>query len=154
MIGADPAARTHEIRDLHARNSVPFGFGDCDSEEGRAALDRFGLRREDGPVVALYSGLVLVNPSNAEVGQALGADVRPAERTYDVVIVGAVAGLAAAVYVASEGLRTAAEATYQASLAIAQRLAAADPSNAQAQRDLAIVLKRVRGIGGEASPSQ
>ena len=89
MIGADPAARTHEIRDLHARNSVPFGFGDCDSEEGRAALDRFGLRREDGPVVALYSGLVLVNPSNAEVGQALGADVRPAERTYDVVIVGA-----------------------------------------------------------------
>jgi hypothetical protein len=59
-------------------------------------------------VVALYNGVVLVDPTNAEVGQALGVDVRPPERTYDVLIVGAgPAGLAAAVYGASEGLRTA-----------------------------------------------
>jgi thioredoxin reductase (NADPH) len=51
---------------------------------------------------------VLVDPTNAEVGQALGVDVRPPERTYDLLIVGAgPAGLAAAVYGTSEGLRTA-----------------------------------------------
>jgi thioredoxin reductase (NADPH) len=59
-------------------------------------------------VLSLYTGVVLVDPANAEVAEALGLDVRPAGRTYDVVIVGAgPAGLAAAVYGASEGLRTA-----------------------------------------------
>src|SRR6185369_6756875 len=98
----------HEIRDLLARNNVPFGFHRSDSAAGLAALDRLGLRAEQGPVVALYSGAVLVDPTNAEVGQALGVDVRPPERTYDLLIVGAgPAGLAAAVYGTSEGLRTA-----------------------------------------------
>jgi ribulose 1,5-bisphosphate synthetase/thiazole synthase len=51
---------------------------------------------------------VLADPTNAEVAEALGAHIRPAETTYDVVIVGAgPAGLAAAVYGSSEGLRTA-----------------------------------------------
>jgi thioredoxin reductase (NADPH) len=61
-----------------------------------------------GPVVALYTGAVLVDPANAEVAKALGNAIRPAGLTYDVMIVGAgPAGLAAAVYGASEGLRTA-----------------------------------------------
>ena len=59
-------------------------------------------------MVALYDGTVLVDPTNADVAVALGKDVRPTERTYDVVIVGAgPAGLASAVYAASEGLTTA-----------------------------------------------
>jgi thioredoxin reductase (NADPH) len=108
VIGGARHARSHEIRDLLTRNSVPFGFHRSDSEEGRAALRRLGLLAEEGPVVALYNGIVLVDPTNAEVGQALGVDVRPPERTYDVLIVGAgPAGLAGAVYGASEGLRTA-----------------------------------------------
>jgi thioredoxin reductase (NADPH) len=58
-------------------------------------------------VVALYNGVVLVDPTNAEVAAALGLEVRPADRTYDLAIVGAgPAGLAAAVYGASEGLQT------------------------------------------------
>jgi thioredoxin reductase (NADPH) len=109
VIGGEHHARSHEIRDLLTRNSVPFGFHPSDSAEGLAALRRLGLPADRGPVVALYSGAVLVDPTNAEVGQALGVDVRPPERTYDVLIVGAgPAGLAAAVYGASEGLRTAA----------------------------------------------
>ena len=108
VINGENQARSHEIRDLLARNNVPFGFHRNDSAAGLAALDRLGLRAEQGPVVALYSGAVLVDPTNAEVGQALGVDVRPPERTYDLLIVGAgPAGLAAAVYGTSEGLRTA-----------------------------------------------
>jgi thioredoxin reductase (NADPH) len=108
VIGAEHHARSHEIRDLLTRNSVPFGFHRSDSAEGLATLRRLGLATDQGPVVALYSGAVLVDPTNAEVGQALGVDVRPPERMYDLLIVGAgPAGLAAAVYGTSEGLRTA-----------------------------------------------
>ncbi|MFI5080174.1 MAG: FAD-dependent oxidoreductase [Streptosporangiales bacterium] len=108
VIGKDPSARIHEIRDLLSRNSIPFGFLPSDSEDGRAALERLGVAGATGPVVALYTGAVLVDPANAEVAEALGNSVRPAGLTYDVVIVGAgPAGLAAAVYGSSEGLRTA-----------------------------------------------
>jgi thioredoxin reductase (NADPH) len=108
VIGDDPSARVHEIRDLLARNNVPFGFYASDSPEGRAALRRLGVGHPAGPVLSLDTGVVLVDPANAEIAEALGLDVRPADETYDVVIVGAgPAGLAAAVYAASEGLRTA-----------------------------------------------
>ena len=109
VIGEDPLARAHEIRDILARNNVPFGFIRRNSAEGRAALRRLGVPRATGPVVALYTGAVLVDPSNVEVAAALGQTVRPtvlpAGAAYDVAIVGAgPAGLAAAVYGASEGL--------------------------------------------------
>jgi thioredoxin reductase (NADPH) len=108
VIGEDPSARAHEIRDVLTRTSVPFGFHPRDSAEGRAALERAGVPEAAGPVVALYDGTVLVDPSNAEMAAALGVDIRPAQRTYDLAIVGAgPAGLAAAVYGASEGLSTA-----------------------------------------------
>ena len=108
VIGDEPSARVHEIRDVLARNSVPFGFHPSDSPEGQAALRRLGVSEPAGLVLSLGTGAVLVDPANAEVAKALGQDVRPAEGIHDVVIVGAgPAGLAAAVYAASEGLRTA-----------------------------------------------
>jgi thioredoxin reductase (NADPH) len=108
VIGTEPSARVHEICDLLTRNSIPFGFHRADSEEGSAALQRLGLEESSGPVVTLYTGVVLADPANAQVAEALGVNTRPAETTYDVVVVGAgPAGLAAAVYGASEGLRTA-----------------------------------------------
>lgn len=108
VIGEEPSARVHEIRDLLTRNNVPFGFHRADSAEGRAVLRRFGVGRPAGPVVAIYTGAVLADPTNAEIAEALGVNIRPAETTYDMVIVGAgPAGLAAAVYGSSEGLRTA-----------------------------------------------
>jgi thioredoxin reductase (NADPH) len=61
-----------------------------------------GVSHPAGPVLSLYTGVVLVDPTNAEVAAALELDVRPADQAYDVVIVGAgPAGLAAAVYAAS-----------------------------------------------------
>ena len=107
VIGEEPSVRTHEICDILARNSVPFGFYRSDSAEGRQALARLGVDRPAGPVVALFNGIVLVDPGNAEVAEAFGVDVRPARSAYDLIIVGAgPAGLAAAVYAASEGLAT------------------------------------------------
>jgi thioredoxin reductase (NADPH) len=108
VIGDDPSARIHEIRDLLARNNVPFGFHASDSPQGRAALRRLGVLDPAGPVVSLDTGVVLVDPANTEIAEALGQKVRPAGQVYDVVIVGAgPAGLAAAVYGTSEGLSTA-----------------------------------------------
>jgi thioredoxin reductase (NADPH) len=108
VIGDDPSARVHEMRDLLDRNNVPFGFHRRDSPEGRAVLRRLSLGEPSGPVLSLYTGVVLVDPTSTEVAEALGLDVRPAGRVYDVVIVGAgPGGLAAAVYAASEGLSTA-----------------------------------------------
>jgi thioredoxin reductase (NADPH) len=83
VIGEE-SARTHEICDILSRTSVPFGYYPSDSPEGRQALERLGVGQAAGPVVALYNGIVLVDPGIAEVGKALGVDVRPAGHTYDV----------------------------------------------------------------------
>jgi len=108
VIGDEPSARVHELRDVLARNNVPFGFHPSDSPEGQAALRRLDVSEPAGPVLSLSTGAMLVDPTNVEVAKALGQEVRPAGQVYDVVIVGAgPAGLAAAVYAASEGLRTA-----------------------------------------------
>ena len=88
VIGAEPSARVHEIRDLLTRNSVPFGFQRADSEEGSAALQRLGLDQASGPVVTLYTGVVLADRANAQVAEALRVVSRPAETTYNVVVVG------------------------------------------------------------------
>jgi thioredoxin reductase (NADPH) len=108
VVGDQWAPRSHEIRDLLSRNSIPFGFYPVDSEEGRALLEGTGVTSEHLPVVMLFDRRVLVDPSNAELAQALGIKTRPEASTYDVAVVGAgPAGLAAAMYGASEGLATA-----------------------------------------------
>ena len=78
VIGDESSARVHEIRDVLARNSVPFGFHRRDSLEGQAALRRLGVTEPAGPVLSLDAGVVLVDPANAGVAEALGLDVRPA----------------------------------------------------------------------------
>jgi thioredoxin reductase (NADPH) len=108
LIGDELSARVHELRDVLARGNVPFGFHPSNSPEGQATLRRLGVSEPAGPVLSLSTGAVLVDPANVEIAEALGLGVRPAGQVYDVVIVGAgPAGLAAAVYAASEGLRTA-----------------------------------------------
>ena len=107
VVGDEWSARSHELRDLLSRNSIPFGFYPVDSEEGQTLLGSIRATREQLPVVVMFDGRVLADPSNAALAEALGVRTRPGAITYDVTVIGAgPAGLAAAVYGASEGLRT------------------------------------------------
>jgi thioredoxin reductase (NADPH) len=104
---ADPrSARAHELRDLLARNGVPYAFHANDSPEGRVRLGEVGHEGSRVPVVILLHGRVLVDPSNTELARGYGVMTEfHGTRELDVVVVGAgPAGLAAAVYASSEGL--------------------------------------------------
>jgi thioredoxin reductase (NADPH) len=107
IIGPQRSARAHQMRDLLTRMGMPYGFYDEDSETGRELLREAG---EDGtrlPVVVRHDGRVLVEPSDAELIEAFGGGTRLGSEVYDLAIIGAgPAGLAAAVYAASEGLST------------------------------------------------
>jgi thioredoxin reductase (NADPH) len=107
VVGEERSARSHELRDLLDRNAVPFGFYPVGGERGKALLQQAGVAASALPVIFLFNGRVLVNPTNAEVAQALGMKTTPGAGLYDVAVIGAgPAGLAAAVYAASEGLST------------------------------------------------
>jgi thioredoxin reductase (NADPH) len=106
VIAEDPSPRAHEIRDLLGRAGVPHGFYVAESKPGQELLQRAGLDGSHLPVLILVDGHALVDPSNAEIFDALG-ESSAEERTCDVAIVGAgPAGLAVAVYTSSEGLST------------------------------------------------
>jgi thioredoxin reductase (NADPH) len=108
LIGSASSAQTFRIREFLSRNQVPFTWDDIDEKPGIAKLlGDFGVREHDLPVVAAGARPLLRNPSVRELAEALGLRRPIRTSLYDLVIVGAgPAGLAAAVYGASEGLRT------------------------------------------------
>jgi thioredoxin reductase (NADPH) len=107
IVGPRFSPRSHELRDLLARNSISHGFYDADSPDGRRLLAQAGLAAAGSPVLLLFDGRVLVDPPTDRLAQALGVQTQPALGRYDVAVIGAgPAGLAAATYAASEGLRT------------------------------------------------
>jgi thioredoxin reductase (NADPH) len=107
VVGRQWAPRSHQLRDLLERNHVPFGFYTDDSPLGRRLLREAGQDGSRLPVVRMWDGRVLVDPSMADVARAAGTRTQADPVVYDLVIVGAgPAGLAAGVYGASEGLRT------------------------------------------------
>jgi thioredoxin reductase (NADPH) len=104
--------RGSELRDTFARNRIPVGFHDLDTEPGRRALAELGLEDPPLPVVVIRftpEPRVLLDPTDLAIAEAFGlAAPVDAATVRDVVIIGAgPAGLAAAVYAASEGLLTA-----------------------------------------------
>ena len=108
VIGHRWSATGHGIKDFLARNLVPYRWLDVETEaEARELLHEIGLPGATGPVVVLPDGTHLVEPSLRDLATKVGLKTRPELPLYDLVIVGAgPAGLAAAVYGASEGLRT------------------------------------------------
>src|SRR6266849_5209296 len=108
VIGSRYSQDTFRIRDFLAKNRVLFTWLDLEGDPLVAkALGQFGVSEADTPIVACAHCLLLRNPSNLELAEAIGIR-RPVEHTvYDLAIVGSgPAGLAAAVYGASEGLST------------------------------------------------
>ncbi len=108
VIGSRYSQDTFRIREFLAKNLAPFTWLDLEANpDVNALLKRLGLGEADTPVVALGQKLLLRNPSNRALADALGLRPRLEQMVYDLVVVGAgPAGLAAAVYSASEGLRT------------------------------------------------
>jgi thioredoxin reductase (NADPH) len=107
VVGHRWAPESHMLRDHIARNTVPFGFYAVETEAGQELIRRYDIDPTGLPAVVLHDGSVLHKPSLAQVANALGHSTRPADATYDLVILGAgPSGLSAAVYAASEGLRT------------------------------------------------
>jgi thioredoxin reductase (NADPH) len=112
VIGERWTEAAHRMRDLLARNGVPYRFCSSHSEEGRARLAEHRIDRPNGPVAIIWNGTVLEAPTPLQVADAIGVPTRlqrddEASRSFDVVVVGGgPGGLTAAVYASSEGLRT------------------------------------------------
>ena len=106
IVGKAWSGRAYELRQVFERCAVPHAFSLADSDTGRELLTRAGPEAKL-PLMVLPDGRALGDPSNAEIAEAAGTPADFSEHAFDLVIVGAgPAGLSAAVYGASEGLRT------------------------------------------------
>jgi thioredoxin reductase (NADPH) len=106
IVGESWTGRAHELREALKQCAMVHNFCLADSDQGRA-LVAAAPKGAVLPLVVFPNGMVLENPSNAEVAVAAGGAVNPEQVDFDVVIVGGgPAGLSAAVYAASEGFRT------------------------------------------------
>ncbi len=107
VVGHRWSAPSFEVRDFLARNAVPYRWVAVDEPEGRRLLEAAGVGPDRLPLVVTPAGETLVAPTTTEVAAAVGLSTTPTTDFYDLVVVGAgPAGLGAAVYGASEGLRT------------------------------------------------
>ena len=107
MIGLEWDRRSHDLRDALTVNGVPFAFHTKDSDSGRQLIRNHRVDVTRLPALIRHDGTVLQQPSMAEMAVSHGVQIRPTAPVYDLVVLGAgPAGLAAAVYGASEGLDT------------------------------------------------
>src|SRR5499425_2734448 len=107
VVGHRWSARCSEVREFLARNQVPYRWFPSDEPEGKRLLDAAEADGMALPVVITVDGEVLVEPSDSELAARVGLATTPSAEFYDLVVIGGgPAGLGAAVYGASEGLRT------------------------------------------------
>ena len=108
IIGYQFSPKSHEIKDFLAGNLVPYQWLDIEqSEDAQKLIELNNIERKDLPAVFFTDGSFLVKPSLSEIAQKDGRKSEASETMYDVTIIGAgPAGLSAAVYGGSEGLKT------------------------------------------------
>lgn len=108
IVGFKFSPRSHELKDFLAGNLVPYQWLDAESSrEGKALAEQHNCDFKNLPLLIFEDGATLCKPGIKEVAAKIGLQQQASANFYDVVIVGAgPAGLAAAVYGASEGLRT------------------------------------------------
>ena len=105
IVGEQWAPRSHKLRDLLARNGVPFEFSAGRLRSGQQLLRDYGIDARL-PAVVLHGGSGAARPSNADFAAAHGSDAATSDDLGLAILGAGPAGLAAAVYGASEGLRT------------------------------------------------
>jgi thioredoxin reductase (NADPH) len=106
ILGHPWSTASYEVRDFLARNMVPYRWYNVGDPDGAQLLAAAGAEQSQAPVVITNDGQPLVQPSLVEVANAVGLSTTPQGELYDVVIIGSgPAGLGAAVYAASEGLK-------------------------------------------------
>lgn len=109
IVGSRWSKDALRLREFAVRNRLPHRWIELEEDAGaEALLGRFGVQPQETPVAIWLGEKVLKNPSNAELARTIGLDVDTSrEQMYEIIVVGAgPAGLAAAVYGASEGLAT------------------------------------------------
>jgi thioredoxin reductase (NADPH) len=108
VVGPRWSLQDHQMRDFLSRNYVPYKWLDPERDsEAVALLERYHLDEHKLPALLFPDGTSLVQPTQQEMAERVGLSVHAAKDFYDLVVIGAgLAGLAAAVYGASEGLRT------------------------------------------------
>ena len=107
VVGHRWSAHSFAVRDFLARNLVPYRWLRADEAEGTRLLSAAGMSEADVPVVITTDGKALARPTEADLAAHVGMATTPASDLYDLAVIGAgPAGLGAAVYGASEGLRT------------------------------------------------
>ncbi|TAI47131.1 FAD-dependent oxidoreductase [Flagellimonas allohymeniacidonis] len=108
IVGYQFSPNTHNIKDFLAGNMFPYQFLNVENDDtAKELVESNQLDSKHLPAVFFEDGSVLKNPSLTDIAQKLGLNVKAREELYDVIIVGAgPAGLAAAVYGGSEGLKT------------------------------------------------
>jgi thioredoxin reductase (NADPH) len=108
LVGHQWSPRSHAIKDFLAGNLIPYRWLDVDRDAAaRELLEGAGVASEELPSLFFEDGSLLRNPQPREVAERLGLPLDVTHELYDLVVVGAgPAGLAAAVYGASEGLRS------------------------------------------------
>ncbi|MFK0110671.1 FAD-dependent oxidoreductase [Streptomyces sp. NPDC091217] len=107
VVGHRWSAPSFAVRDFLTRNLVPYRWLPADEPEGGRLLTAAGLTAAQVPLVVTADGTTLVRPTEAELAAHVGLSTAPAAELYDLVVIGGgPAGLGAAVYGASEGLRT------------------------------------------------
>ncbi|MFM1729341.1 FAD-dependent oxidoreductase [Prescottella soli] len=107
VVGHRWSARSSDVREFLVRNQLPYRWYMSDEPEGRRLLEAAGADGMRLPVVITSDGSALVEPTDSELAARVGLATTPLSDFYDLVVVGGgPAGLGAAVYGASEGLRT------------------------------------------------
>jgi thioredoxin reductase (NADPH) len=107
VVGHRWSASSSAVREFLARNQVPYRWYSTDEPEGRRLLEAAQTDGQRLPVVIAADGTVLIEPSEPDLASHVGLATTPSKDFYDLIVIGGgPAGLGAAVYGASEGLRT------------------------------------------------
>ncbi len=107
LVGHRWSARSSEVREFLARNQVPYRWYSSEEPEGRRLMEAAEVDGETLPVVITPDGTVLIAPTEPDLASHVGLLTIPSTDFYDLIVIGGgPAGLGAAVYGASEGLRT------------------------------------------------